>query len=236
MNSPLGLEQCLTFINCQLQTGARRLPGAPQTYSAITISRQTGAGGHIIAERLAQRLQTREGGSQPWAVIDRNLVEKVIEDHNLPARIGQFMPEDRVSEMNDIMDELFGLHPSSWILARKISETILHLVQLGRVIVLGRGGNIVTGRMPNVFHVRLIGSLPERARRLQADGLSMEQALKKAGEEDRARWRYVNKYFGKDIDDPLLYHLVLNTDLLASEEAARFIAKAASAEPLAAAA
>ena len=33
--------------------------------------------------------------------------------------------------------------------------------------------------------------------------------------------RYVKKYFGKDIDDPLLYHLVINTDLVSYGESAR---------------
>ncbi len=234
MNTSDRLEQCLTFIHCQLRG---QPPGPPCAgYNAITISRQTGAGAHPIAERLTEILQAQEHSTLPWAIFDRNLVEKVLEDHQLPARLAKFMPEDRVSEINDVLDELFGLHPPSWVLARTTAETILHLVQLGRVIVIGRGGNIVTSRMPTVFHVRLIGSLPRRAQRIQAEGLSAEQAVRKAVQEDHARRRYVGKYFGRNIDDPLLYHLVLNTDLLGVDEAARLIAAAASPPVLAMAA
>jgi cytidylate kinase len=43
---------------------------------------------------------------------------------------------------------------------------------------------------------------------------------------DLARRRYVKKYYGADIDDPLLYHLVINTDQVSHVEAARLIADA----------
>src|SRR6185369_11998039 len=102
-----------------------------------------------------------------WMIFDRNLVEKVLEDHNLPGRLAKFMPEDRISGVSDTMDELFGLHPASWILVRKISETILHLAEMGNVIVIGRGANVITSKLSHVFHVRLVGSLENRVKHLQ---------------------------------------------------------------------
>jgi len=35
----------------------------------------------------------------------------------------------------------------------------------------------------------------------------------------------VKQFFGKNIEDPLLYHLVLNTDLISVNEAAMMIAQ-----------
>ena len=43
--------------------------------------------------------------------------------------------------------------------------------------------------------------------------------------EDAGRRRYLRKYFKADIDDPLLYHLCLNTGLVTFDEAARLIAE-----------
>ena len=85
-----------------------------------------------MAEFLASFLEEKlpkEGC--PWTVFDKNIVEKVLEDHHLPKRIAKFMREDRIFEGTDIMDELFGLHPSAWSLAHKTAETILHLAELG---------------------------------------------------------------------------------------------------------
>ena len=240
MKTPVGLEHCLTFINCQLQ------PPAPGKASpardglqrrAVTISRQSGAGGHVVAEKLAEYLD-RHSPEQacPWTIFDRNLVEKVLEDHHLPKRLAQFMPEDRISEMADTMDELFGLHPPSWILVRNTAETILHLAQLGNVILIGRGANIITSKLDYVLHVRLVGSFESRVEYIQQlEGLSLRQAREFVRREDRGRRRYLKKYFHRDIDDPLLYHLILNTDLVPDWEAALIIGQAVVRQEFAAA-
>jgi cytidylate kinase len=230
MNTEAGLERCRTFINCQLQ------PGHPAVFSrkeskawrAVTISRQTGSGGHSVAEKLAEFLQAEyPGDGCPWTVFDRNLVEKVLEDHNLPGRLAKFMTEDRISAISDIMDELFGLHPPSWTLVRKTADTILRLAQLGNVILIGRGATVITRKLDYVFHVRLVGSLAQRVKYLQETNnhLNSKQALDYVQREDLGRKRYLKKYFNKDIEDPLLYHLVINTDLMRFEEAARLIAQ-----------
>ena len=236
MNSLGSFERCLSFINCNLQPPKRhlglRLEGV--AFRAVTISRQAGSGGHSLAEKLARDLSAVEDpGATPWTVFDRNLVEKALQDHNLPARLSRFMPEDRVSRISDTMDELFGLHPPSEILVRKTSETILHLAELGHVIIIGRGANIITRRLPDVFHVRLVGSLEKRIERLQqSEGLGSKAALKFAEEQDRARARYVRQFLRRSIDDALLYHMVLNTDLLSIESAAHLIASAIAPGPM----
>jgi cytidylate kinase len=240
MNPNNGLDKCLSFINCQLQPAAPRFGQEADLTSirAVTISRQTGSGGYAVAEKLAEylRMQT-PSAARPWVVFDRNLVEKVLEDHNLPVRLARFMPEDRISQMSDTMDELFGLHPPSLILVRKTSETILHLAQLGHVILIGRGANVVTGKLPGIFHVRLVGSLQQRVKRLQElKGLNPREAIRLADREDLARRRYLKQFFDKDIDDPLLYHMILNTDLISSQDAARLIALALAPKALALAA
>jgi cytidylate kinase len=223
-----GLEQCLRFVNCQSQApGRSALLNTAVGRRAVTISRQGGSGGHAVASVLADYLQRRSPAGCPWTIFDRNLVEKVIEDHNLPKRLARFMPEDRISEMADTMDELFGLHPPSWTLVRQTAETILHLAELGRVIIIGRGANVTTGKLPYVFHVRLVGSLEKRVEHMQVlEGLGRKETLALVRKEDRGRKRYLKKYFDKDIDDPLLYHLILNTDLVSYKEAAQLIGDA----------
>lgn len=227
MNTNPGLERCLSFINCQLQPEARPVHN-PAPRHAVTISRQSGSGGHSVAERLAARLQAASPpDSCPWAVFDRNLVEKVIEEHNLPKCLAKFLPEDRISEISDTLDELFGLHPPSWALVRQTSDTILHLAELGNVIIIGRAANIITRRLNYVYHVRLVGSLEKRLRHMQElNHLSAKDARHLIEREDRGRRRYLRKYFGQDIGDPLLYDVVVNTDHTPYDEVAELIAGA----------
>lgn len=230
MHPQIGLENCLSFVNCQLRPPEwetkDHLPVL--TRRSITISRQSGSGGHSVARKLLELLQAQTPPDEcPWTVFDRDLVAKVIEDHNLPKRLAKFMPEDRISEISDTMDELFGLHPSSWTLVHKIAETILRLAELGHVILIGRGANVITRRFGYMFHVRLVGSLEKRIRYIQELNQSTHQeAVEFVRQEDLGRARYLRKYFDKDINDPMLYHLVINTDLVSYEEAASMIAQA----------
>jgi cytidylate kinase len=48
--------------------------------------------------------------------------------------------------------------------------------------------------------------------------------------EDGGRRDYLKKYFGKNIDDALLYDLIINTDHVDYEKAARLIADAVLGE------
>lgn len=230
MDAAVNFEHYRKFINSQLQvpqTPASEPSRGPRR-RVITISRQAGAGSHVVAEELISRLQSGvRGTSRPWMIFDRNLVERVLEDHDLPARLAKFMPEDRVSETSDTLDQLFGLHPSAWVLVRKTAETILHLAELGNIVVIGRGANIITSELDYAFHVRLMGSPTRRIEHVRAyEHLSLQAASEYVRDKDLGRKRYVKKYFAKDIDDPLLYHLVINTDLVSYGEAARVIAEA----------
>jgi cytidylate kinase len=113
-------------------------------------------------------------------------------------------------------------------LVEQTGETILRLAEQGNVILIGRGANIVTRGLAHAFHVRLVGSLEKRVKRIQeAQGIGQRAALEFVRREDRGRQRYLRKYFSKDPDDLLLYHLVINTDFVSYEEAARMIAEAA---------
>ncbi len=238
MNAPIGLDRCLSFINAHLQPGKVAGYRDGNHQRAITISRQSGSGGHTVAAKLRDLLQaTTPPDEAPWTIADLNLVEKVLEEHHLPGSMARFMPEDRTTEISDTIDELFGLHPPSWTLVRETAETILHLVDQGNVIVIGRGASVITRRLDYVFHVRLVGSLEKRVRYLASyTGLGHKAALDLAHREDLGRQRYLKKYFNKDIDDPLLYHLVINTDRVPYDEAARMIAQAVAlkAQPTAA--
>ncbi len=230
MNSKPAFERCLAFINSQLQlkAGPHVAPLAAVQKRAVTISRQAGCAAHVIGNKLAEHLQTAAPKeAAPWTVLDRELVGTVLLEHHLPERFAKFMPEDRISQMGDIVEELCGLHPPSWILVRQTAETILHLAELGNVILIGRGASVITRRLDHVFHVRLVGSLEKRQERVQQfDHLSRKAALELIRRQDRGRKRYLKKYFGQNIDDPLLYHLVINTDRVSCEKAAHLIAAA----------
>lgn len=222
------LRKCQTYIDCHLHAPRSTAVPHERRPPALTISRQTGAGGLMIAELLAQRLDASPLRTDcPWTVFDKNLVTKVLEDHNLPQRLAQYMPEDKISFVADALEELFGLHPPSWDLLHQTTETILKLAELGNVILVGRAANIITAKLNHLFHVRLVGSFERRRARIQERlHLSPPAAADFIKQEDAGRERYLKKHFRHSIDDPLLYHLAINTDWVTESEAADLIAHA----------
>ena len=219
------LEGCRAYLRAHAKLGEsqrRRLP-------LVTISREAGAGAGTVAEILAELLNEEHKGP-PWTVFDKNLVEKALEDHDLPGELKRFMPEDVTPYMSDTVEELLGLHPSAWTLVEHTTQTILRLAHLGNVILVGRAANLITARMPNAVHVRLVAPLEARARHLsKVAELNHSDALDYIHKHDRARRRYVQRYFDAAIDDPLNYTMVLNTNRLSFQTAARLIAQAVSA-------
>lgn len=201
-------------------------PGTPKFGPAITISQQTGSGAHDIAERTAKILQQSElDQAAHWNVFDRQLLEKVLEEHEWPARIAKYIPEDRRSYVQDVMDELFGIRPPSWVLVPQIAETVLRLVKTGHVVLVGRGAMAIAAEMPGVFHVRLVASLSHRIERVRNTmGLNVHDSMRYIRREDRGSRRYVEAHFHTRVDDDLLYHLVINTDRIPYGDAALLIA------------
>jgi CMP/dCMP kinase len=95
---------------------------------------------------------------------------------------------------------------------------------VGHAIFVGRASNIITANRKNVFHVRLVAPYTQRIRNVEDFyHLGPREAAEFMAATDEARRRYVKRYFKAEIDDPLRYHLVVNTGLISYEDAARLI-------------
>jgi len=226
----IGLEHCLSFINSQAHSGDKfRIDGEKVAARAVTISRQAGCGALVVAEKLAKYLQAFSAkNSVPWTVFDRNLMDKVLEEHDLPAYLAKFMTEDRVSGVEDFLTDLLGTYPPQWKVVRQTTETILRLAHLGHVIIIGRGSNVITSQLPRVLHVRLVAPLEKRIEHAhEAYQMTKAKARTFCLREDSGRARYLKKYFKAEVNDPTLYHLTINTGLVGYDEAAKLIGDAA---------
>lgn len=194
----------------------------------ITISRQTGAAAGEISELLIEILKSKsKNKKREWAVFDKNLIEKVIEDHRLPEKLSNYLTEEKHSFLNSIMNELFGIHPSPLRLVYKTTNTILQLAQIGNCIIVGRAANIILRKMDNTYHIRIIAPLKKRIEQVQMYfNYSEDEAKKFIEKEDEKRREYVKHYFHKDIDDPSLYDLLINTERHTIAETAQILSDA----------
>jgi len=221
-----GVDPYSSYIISQVKSLKKRSPNDKRSGNPfVTISRQTGAYGITVSKDLCEYLQKNERRTRcVWTVFDKELIEKVIQEHDLPETVLPYLSEDTVSEIQDMIEEIIGLHPSHDALVKKTGETILHLAQLGYVILVGRASNIITAKMPGGVNVRLVSPMEKRLEHVQEYyKLTLKEAKEFIATGDRSRKNYIKKYYNKDIDDPLLYDMTINADSLDRPEIIRII-------------
>jgi cytidylate kinase len=191
----------------------------------ITISRETGIGATAICENLTEYFNRYAiTGYRDWTFFDRDLIEKIMEDHNLPDHFRKFLSEEKPTTIDSWFGEILGISPSNISLLHKTVHTIMKLAEFGNTIIVGRASNIILLNKPNAFHVRLVAPLNFRIENaVKLYNVDHKAAAEFIKHKDEERKNYFWKYFHKNIDDPLLYHSVINTNLLAFEEIAEMI-------------
>jgi len=211
-------QECRGYVAALLHDKVNH-PHVAKRPPALTISRQTGARGRTIGLMLQSVLRAQAPKDAiPWTLFDDNLVKQVLEDHQLPADLEKFMPDDAISEVTGSINELLGRHPSLWKLFEKTTNTMVRLSLTGHSILVGRGGNEISQGFRNVLRVRMIGSEKRRLQQMiQVHGMTESGAKKFIKDEDVARRRYIKQHFDREIDDPTRYDLVINTDHLKDE-------------------
>lgn len=206
-------------------TDEHDIPQKIEVGPCITISRETGARADRVAKSLEEFFEKYKKKDSPdWTIFDKNLIDKVLEDHNLPSSLRKIMEEEKYSMIKSIANELIAGQPNSWTLVHDITETILQLAQIGNVIIVGRAANIVTLNLTNAFHVRLISEMNDKIKHvMKVYNLNRMDAIDFIKKDDAARQKYAKTYFNKNVDDLTLYHLVINTHLVSDKEAAEII-------------
>ena len=191
----------------------------------ITISRETGIGAVAICEKLIEYFNHYAiNDYNDWTYFDRDLIEKIMEDHHLPEHFRKYLSEEKQLKIDSWFGEILGISPSKLSLHHKTAQTILKLAAYGNVIVVGRGANIIMAKIPNAFHIRFVAPLSFRIENaMQLYNVDRKTATDFIKEEDESRKNYLWKYFHKNIEDPLLYHSIVNTNLLEFEEIAEMI-------------
>jgi cytidylate kinase len=191
----------------------------------VTISRETGAGGIQFGDLLVDYLNKYDTQRKnDWKIFDKNLLEQITKEHDLPSEMAKYIPEKKISQMQDMLEQLFSLHPSEQSLIRKASNTILHLALLGDVVLIGRGSNIITKDLSGGIHLRLIDTMDKKIKNIQdIFNLSKSEAIKFIKKENKERKLYLKKYLNSNIEDPASYSLVINLNRFSTDEAVNLV-------------
>jgi cytidylate kinase len=109
-----------------------------------------------------------------------------------------------------------------------VRDVILNLAETGDVIIAGRGGQAILRNRRNALHVRVFASPETRIRNLMArQGILRDETESSILESDRDRARYLQHYHGVNVENALLYHLMINSDGVSVPLGAQLIVTAA---------
>jgi len=202
----------------------------------VTISAGYGAGGSVVAARVAQLLDVplldRAISSAVAAQLRVSVAEardgavhRSLPDRFLgvlaPLAVGVLAPSSSAAPR----DLMASGDDASWF--REQAEAVMRAALSSGAVILGRAGAAAFRGEPGVLRVRLFG--PAEARAAQAariENVDEPTARRRLPEVDRARAQYVRRLYRADIDDPELFHLQIDSTVVPLEACAEVIVTA----------
>jgi len=186
--------------------------------SVVTITRQYGAGGSLVARHVA--------GALGWTVIDNEFVGEVAKLAGLPPE-EVAAREERAPSLLERLARTLAVSALHRVTERVIAEAAAQ----GRVVLVGRGATAylaTAGERAQAVHAYVVAPKGVRVATIVARfGLSEAEAVKAVHDTDAARERYWERFYARRRDDVSNYHVVVNTAWLGYEGAAGVIVDAA---------
>jgi hypothetical protein len=185
---------------------------------AVTISREHGAGGSLIAELVGQKLG--------WEVLDRCLLDQVAQRYHLSRPMLELVDETKSNWVHDVLGAWLDSHviPHEKYLTH-LRQVVLTAAGRGHVVFVGRGAQFLLPRK-HCIAMRIIAPMSYRIAQVARErGVSEKEAHRIIKEVDHNRAAFVARCFHRDINDPHLYDLVVNVEQHGPVAAAEAIVK-----------
>lgn len=196
---------------------AQRMPepasGETRLYPFVTISRQTGTGGHALADAMLEAFMEQPDDDlfAGWRVYDRSICQMVVEDRRFTSSLDSLIEEEYRSKTNDFFHQMLRSTTHQDIVMDRVFLVVRAIAGMGKAIIVGRGGAQVTQDMPLGVSIRVVAPDDVRiARAMEVHGLTEKEARAGASKRDSDRARLLRSSFGADIDDPTGYDATWN--------------------------
>lgn len=190
----------------------RREKEEEKSLPVITVSREPGSKGRLVAEGIADELG--------FDLFHREIILEMAENAQVSSRLLESLDEKRLSVLEDWVSTLVNekhLWPDQYL--KHLMRVVGAIGKHGQAIIMGRGANFMLP--PNdTFGVRIIAHLDLRIQNVSREfGVTAEEARRRVLRTESDRRAFVRKYFYADIADPANYDLVVNTGTLSIDAA-----------------
>jgi cytidylate kinase len=185
-------------------------------FRVLTVSREFGSGGAIIAKIIADWLG--------WKLLDSALIDAIANTAHVDPDVVTHYDEHVESWLRRMNRQAMrgaalaaGLVPRDSncfdpdVMAELSRQIIEQAYTDGDCVIVGRGAQCILQCKPDVFHVFVYAPFQERVRRLRKrlePGVNIEQRIHGVDEE---RSHYLQLRFGKIWNNPHLYDMMISS-------------------------
>ena len=184
--------------------------------SVVTLSREPGSGGRIIATRLAEKLGID--------IFHQEVIHEMAKSAHVSEQLLETLDEKGLSTLEDWISSLVNkryLWPDRYL--QHLMKVIGTIGKHGRAVIVGRGANFILPPEKR-FSVRIVSPQAGRIKNVAEEyNISPEDAKRRVMRTESDRRAFIRKYFNADITDPTNYDLTINTAVLGVDDAVKVI-------------
>jgi cytidylate kinase len=196
--------------------------------AVITISRQFGAGGKTIGQKVAEALG--------YTFLDEDIIQIIAEKAKVSPGWVESVEKEAGGRLSRIVTKMVSRPLIDRVLKDEkgyideqiyIDYLVVIIAQMaedGNVVFLDRGSQYILNDFPEAFHILLINTFANRVKFMMNNyDLSENRATHIVKTEEKRRMNLYRKIGKQDYDQPELYHMVINMARLDLDEAVQMI-------------
>ncbi len=192
-----------------------------QGVSIITISREPGSGGRVVAKKLAEKLG--------FELYHQEVLHEIAKRADVSEKLLETLDEKGLNVLEDCISSIVydrHLWPDEYL--KHLMKVIGAIGEHGRAVIVGRGANFVIPP-ENRFRLRIVAPMATRIANLtRTFDVAAQDAKRRIVRTESDRRAFIRKYFNADIADPINYDLVINTGALGIDNAVNAVVAALS--------
>ena len=209
---PRSIEQIIEEQMQRWQLTKTKKVEEKQGISIITVSREPGSGGRVVAKKLAAKLG--------FEVYHQEVLHEIAKRADVSEKLLETLDEKGLTVLEDCISSLVydrHLWPDEYL--KHLVKVIGAIGEHGRAVIVGRGANFVIPP-DNRFRLRIVAPQSVRIASLtRTHDVTAEDAKRRIIRTESDRRAFIRKYFNADIADPINYDLVINTGALEIDKA-----------------
>jgi len=191
---------------------------SPPFYPLITISREYGALGAALAEKL--------GKTTGFDIWDKELLGAVAKDLNSDQKLLETLDERRKKDIEDAASAFIDKVYTNVSYLRSLIKVVKTLEEHGRGIIVGRGANYICEKHENL-NIRLVRPFKSRVEHIAHEHqIPFAKARDLVETKDNEREEFIKRFFYKDLANASDYDLIINSDTFSLDHAKMMVADA----------